>query len=665
MAIQESSREVYHQIVEYITQNPEFKVDTGHQNYFEISRGRSTCLVRIRKDNTVTVELYCNTQESYWVYYNVLELLSRITTPYQLNPITEDVGTMLDLLHKKILIDDSFRVPDDLEQFKAACCWLLDLYDKAAQVSRVRRFVQYNGGAEMTKEELLSLLSEYRITVDIQQELLRIGKIGITCPSGKPKAKPRIPLRACLWIDADYAHRIPQAPLADDCWSADWKPSKGVPPASSQSWVLVAAPLYWSFSEVKTGDEFHYSLRNENGNARQKPKCFSQIAPGDKVVCYEAAPTMALVAFAELVAPSDGDKIILRKTEDIQPALSRDELIAHSILRNPFESPQFSLSDITEAQYEFIRQMVDREIAETIPYPHNRIVSGAPGTGKSYTLKKEATSTFVSNNIERVTFHPEYSYFDFVGSYKPVMEGEGEHERIKYRFVPGPFAKMLRAAMDNPYENYLLVIEEINRARVAAVFGDIFQLLDRDENGVSEYGITPPEELRKFLEIKPGEKIALPANLYIWATMNSADQGVYPMDTAFKRRWSFEYQGLDTAEDAITGAYADTWKKLRREINRLLHEAGINEDKQMGPFFLSRKELKDEDSFKSAFKSKVLMYLYEDAAKHKRSHVFKKDGLRRYSDLCSDLEKQGTNADAILEHLFGIKPAPPTDAPEV
>lgn len=303
----------------------------------------------------------------------------------------------------------------------------------------------------------------------------------------------------------------------------------------------------------------------------------------------------------------------------------------------------------------------------SIPYSRNRILFGAPGTGKSYVLKQQAEEFFKPENVERVTFHPEYSYFDFVGSYKPKMEGEGEAERIKYRFVPGPFIRILIEALAYPEQDYLLVIEEINRARVAAVFGDVFQLLDRNADGASEYGISPSEELKDHLtkalkehsKIVDIDKLQIPANLYIWATMNSADQGVYPMDTAFKRRWNFEYQGIDEGREKVSGTHADAWHSLRENINTLLQEAGVNEDKQMGPFFMSPNELNcSAADFLAAFKNKVIMYLFEDAAKHKRDQVFRaKAQGKRYSEVCALCGKDTLNAAAILRDVFGVETA--------
>lgn len=351
----------------------------------------------------------------------------------------------------------------------------------------------------------------------------------------------------------------------------------------------------------------------------------------------------------------------------------------------------------------------------------NRILFGAPGTGKSYTLNKEREELLGKNNeidYERVTFHPDYSYANFVGTYKPVMvedsfenlteitekdvvsvltdksknvavddnSVERNHRKairpyvnlskpmarkkdISYEYIPGPFmrilVKALKNAMTDTPKPFLLIIEEINRANVAAVFGEVFQLLDRDSNGVSEYKIATTYDMRKYLseELRVDESqvetIKIPNNMFIWATMNSADQGVFPMDTAFKRRWDFTYLGIDDSDEMIHGKYVYLgedksqkveWNKLRKAINNFLAKYKINEDKQLGPYFISKdivvpengNEI-DRDNFIKTFKNKVIMYLFEDAAKQKRSKLFEGcfEKCSRYSEICKEFEIKG------------------------
>lgn len=305
-------------------------------------------------------------------------------------------------------------------------------------------------------------------------------------------------------------------------------------------------------------------------------------------------------------------------------------------------------------------------------YERNRIVFGAPGTGKSYGLKDDCEKLMedTAGTYERVTFHPDYTYSQFVGTYKPVMNEDGN--TIRYDFIPGPFMRVYVDALksgrtDNP-QPHLLLIEEINRAKVAAVFGDIFQLLDRDDDGVSEYAIQASEDIRRYLakELNLGEngdnykKIRIPNNMFIWATMNSADQGVYPMDTAFKRRWNFEYLGINENEEEIKDIgkimLPDSdepieWNILRKAINDKMSSSDfkINEDKLMGPFFLSKKAIAsnengmiiDTDRFISAFKSKVIMYLYEDAVKQGKHRFFEGCDSSKYSSVCEAFDEKG------------------------
>ena len=285
---------------------------------------------------------------------------------------------------------------------------------------------------------------------------------------------------------------------------------------------------------------------------------------------------------------------------------------------------------------------------EELCCPRNRIIFGAPGTGKSYKIKEE--SSVFGNAFERVTFHPDYYYSNFVGTYKPVMKDNGSgKEEISYEFVPGPFLRVYAKAMMPQKSNVLLIIEEINRATVAAVFGDVFQLLDRDKDGKSEYDVAASEDVKKWLKkqgVSEVENLSLPSNMYIWATMNSADQGVFPMDTAFKRRWSFEYLPLDDGETAVetigAAGQGKSWNAFRKELNRvLMDELNINEDKCMGPFFLKKEEIEKwgEDDFDGIFKSKILMYLFEDAAKQKRGSLFA-NGLNTFSKICDAYKKQ-------------------------
>lgn len=304
-------------------------------------------------------------------------------------------------------------------------------------------------------------------------------------------------------------------------------------------------------------------------------------------------------------------------------------------------------------------------------FERNRILFGAPGTGKSFTMNCEKDLLLTDGGeYERVTFHPDYSYANFVGTYKPVpCKDSDEKDAITYAYVPGPFmrtyVKALRNSRTDEPKPFLLLIEEINRANVAAVFGDVFQLLDRSDDEVSEYPIQASEDIKKYLAGELGGKpddyseIRVPDNMFIWATMNSADQGVFPMDTAFKRRWDFTYLGIDDSEAGIVGKKVILgqgdyrrvveWNALRKAINNELLTYKVNEDKLMGPYFISKKNLPEVDeidvvTFTSIFKNKVLMYLFDDAAKQKRSSLFagcRDENKNLYSQICREFDTKG------------------------
>ena len=344
---------------------------------------------------------------------------------------------------------------------------------------------------------------------------------------------------------------------------------------------------------------------------------------------------------------------------------------------------------VIEAQQKNRQDMHGKDSAKKPFNERNWIFFGAPGTGKSYALNEEAKKQF-HGNIERVTFYADYLHSQFVGSYKPVMDAADKD--IEYRFQPGPFARILVEALENADTPYCLIIEELNRAEAASVFGDLFQLLDRDSNGVSQYPVSVSEDFKKYLKDKFDEDdkekegsgtkgrmrlnelvrdalcaksddlddkvkdniekldcnmIVIPDNMYIWATMNSADQGVFPLDTAFKRRWNFRYFRLDDGKEKMCTENDMRWDGIRRAINAKLIELGVNEDKCMGPFFLNEEERNND--FDDAFKNKVIMYLFEDAAKYHKelfaqqnmtlSNLFTAWGNDKKSVFCKDVTK--------------------------
>ena len=251
----------------------------------------------------------------------------------------------------------------------------------------------------------------------------------------------------------------------------------------------------------------------------------------------------------------------------------------------------------------------------------NVLLYGVPGCGKSHEIKTKYCND--KKYMERVVFHPDYTYSDFVGQILPKTDGT----TISYPFTEGPFTTILRKAICDPEHMYYLVIEEINRGNAPAIFGEVFQLLDR-EDGTSEYGINNFDIAKCVYGAgKEEEEIKIPSNLTILATMNTADQNVFTLDTAFKRRWSMRniennIAACKHANNQICGT-AVTWGFFATKINNLIIDIGegnlSSEDNRLGAYFVKAEDLQDAQSFAE----KVLMYLWNDAFKYDHDKVFK------------------------------------------
>ena len=273
-------------------------------------------------------------------------------------------------------------------------------------------------------------------------------------------------------------------------------------------------------------------------------------------------------------------------------------------------------------------------------FPLQQIFYGAPGTGKSHKVK-EVTDELPKKDVFRTTFHPDSDYSTFVGCYKPKMvkapirDGSGheitsacedEKKRIAYEYEPQAFLKAYIRAYETS-EPVFLVIEEINRGNCAQIFGDMFQLLDRNENGESDYAIKPETAIQEFLNeklkdcdieddaIKSGEEMRLPANLHIWATMNTSDQSLFPIDSAFKRRWDWKYMPIDYDKEKwsiVAKSVQYSWSDFLKKINNLVASLTDSEDKMLGFYFAKAKDgIIDADTFVG----KVVFYLWNDLFK--------------------------------------------------
>ena len=284
------------------------------------------------------------------------------------------------------------------------------------------------------------------------------------------------------------------------------------------------------------------------------------------------------------------------------------------------------------------------------------IFYGVPGSGKSNTIEDlTSESKAASNQKVRVVFHPDYSNADFVGQIMPKKAGDS----ISYDFKEGPFTSILKKAYENPNFPFFLIIEEINRGNAASIFGDVFQLLDRDDDGWSKYDITNEEVCKKVHgEVKAKEMeytIKLPPNLSILATMNTSDQNVFTLDNAFQRRWKMVHVKNEFKDDAKSRRQRDskiqgtnmTWGRFlfgegeTQGINSLISRSSNNsgmsslEDKRIGCWFVINNEGKIT---KEDFSNKVLKYLWDDAFHFDKSVFATK--IETFDELVEAFEKR-------------------------
>lgn len=320
---------------------------------------------------------------------------------------------------------------------------------------------------------------------------------------------------------------------------------------------------------------------------------------------------------------------------------------------------------------------------------------GAPGTGKSHGIDKDTNE----NNRIRTTFHPDYDYATFVGAYKPTVKKTDKYglfgkdtvkmmldddtpvqeEIIVYKFIPQAFIKAYveawkrHADAECTDKDFYLVIEEINRGNCAQIFGDLFQLLDRTSEGFSSYAVETESDLQKFLKedeeyklditltedikndngkviatkenVMNGKVLVLPPNLHIWATMNTSDQSLFPIDSAFKRRWDWVYKPIKYNNTewkiVLNNEEVCKWTELQQTLNNLIYEATDSEDKMLGDWFVKADSMNEINEDKLV--GKIIFYLWNDVAKVDAGKLF---------DL--EIEKNGTKRKVVFSDFYNI-----------
>ena len=292
----------------------------------------------------------------------------------------------------------------------------------------------------------------------------------------------------------------------------------------------------------------------------------------------------------------------------------------------------------------------------------NVLLYGVPGSGKSWTIEHEYCKE--GTKVERLVFHPDYTYSDFIGQILPAVAEDGQ---VSYKFTAGPFTEILRDAYGDPTTEYILVIEEINRGNAPAIFGEVFQLLDRkieklekgDDGfpiGTSEYGITNAN-VAKIVYGDPTHKVRIPSNLSIIGTMNTSDQNVFTLDTAFQRRWEMRliennFENVDqkfaNAEIWDTGI---TWEVFCKQINEVIVGNNVrmtsSEDKRLGAYFVRLRDIvKDQDTVKFTKTE------YDDLRRKESADAISDDDRKRLADIRETMKKNRRFPEKVIKYLW-------------
>lgn len=422
-----------------------------------------------------------------------------------------------------------------------------------------------------------------------------------------------------------------------------------------------------TFSLVDTSAAVHFSLA-----AQKQKEDFSILQPGDMAVVYRKSPVAKAnivlrvrsvkngkIEFQKLLEAAGGADLIeiadeLENNYLVQIDAASFDRICKDLLKGiPLNVQGTNIQGTT------VHGTDGKTDKARATGGKNVLLYGVPGAGKSHEIQENYCSD--PDRIERVVFHPDYTYSDFVGQILPKTE----NGQIKYVFTPGPFTRMLKKAWDDPENKYYLVIEEINRGNAPAIFGEIFQLLDRkdadnhkykeSEYGESEYGISNPDVAEAVYgkkESNPEQEVRIPSNMWVLATMNTADQNIFTLDTAFQRRWDMLYIKNDVyaaehAECKIEGSDI-AWGDFASVINdmALSLNAGIAscEDKRLGAYFVKKSELS-----KDKFAQKVLKYLWDDVFKMERESVFSESFLSLDSVIDTFREAEKDSLEAVLK----------------
>lgn len=411
--------------------------------------------------------------------------------------------------------------------------------------------------------------------------------------------------------------------------------------------ILSLSSLINTFSISESGDKIRFSY-----HFPKKIDNLEIISSDDFILGYKRGSNLIKYVFKVVDVNLDNKELILEKVLESSNGIHVDD----ANIIEKFEREE--ITKIDESKFiDLYKKLLnnlnlfdeDISVEESNIEPENNLESqriccgkntliyGVPGVGKSWTIKNKKCKDIDEDFIERVVFHPDYTYSDFVGQILPKVS----EDNVDYKFVPGPFTNILKKAYENPLEEVILIIEEINRGNAPAIFGDIFQLLDRMKDstnnfkkGTSEFGITN-FDIAKNIYGNEKQKVRIPSNLSILATMNTSDQNVFTLDTAFKRRWHMEMIENDFTKPSFKNKHIPnseiSWEVFGTAINEIILDNAnstlSSEDKRLGAYFVDEEDLNSN----KAFAEKVLMYLWDDVFKFSREEYFNKDSVNQFS----------------------------------
>lgn len=467
-------------------------------------------------------------------------------------------------------------------------------------------------------------------------------------------------------------------------------------------YILFIDSLIHTFSVIDSGTTVNFELATQ-----AESPLFEQISTSDFVLGCVMEPINKVKYLFEVQGVDTPNRLKLKKILDIDEGVEVEQYISRNnmsidVLQKIDEEQFINICKKMQANIISalslsgdIEQERETEIKNIKNTGTNTLLYGIPGSGKSFRANKMAHTAEHPERVTNVVFHQEYSYQDFIGQVMPKIESvktdgsatdgsSAERKSLNYSFVPGPFTDALRKAYQDPSNDYYLIIDEINRGNAPAIFGETFQLLDRDQKTrTSSYGVNNVEMAKIIYENadatvnkRTNGKIFIPGNLTIIATMNTGDQNVFRLDTAFTRRWSkelvrndFKSDETDTASEkeylqnlsntVLFSKEPDhsklnpnniTWKNFAQSINTKINELNQNgdfsEDKGLGAFFVSPCECESQ----TAFGEKVIMYLWYDVFRYSDKNIIFKEPTASFEFMLDKFREEGLNifADGVI-----------------